>query len=105
MLSSDQVYTPLSDYLKEENFTVYSDKRVDDLPLLAEELKKQRELYEYFIRKAQNFSNFGHVRILAALSLNDKQKEAVLKTSGPVLILVPHNCLLGEELRSLSPVA
>jgi len=77
MLTSYQAYTPLSDYLKEENFTVYSDKRVDDLPLLAEELKKQRELYEYFIGRVQSFSNYGHVGILAALLLDDKQQEAL----------------------------
>jgi len=77
MLSSYPVYTPLSDYLKEENFAVYSDKRVDDLPLLMEKLKKQKELYEYFIGMAQSFSNFGHVGVLTTLSLDDKQKEVL----------------------------
>jgi len=77
MLSSDQVYTSLSEYLKEENFTAYSDKRVDDLPLLAEMFKKQLELYEYFFGMAQSFSNFGYVGILTELSLDDKQKEVL----------------------------
>jgi hypothetical protein len=79
MLTSYQAYTPLSDYLKEENFAVYSDKRVDDLPMLMDQLKEQLKLYDYFFGLAQNFSNFGHVGLLGELSLDDELKEILKK--------------------------
>ena len=76
MLTSYQAYTPLSDYLKEENFSVYSDKRVDDLLMLMDQLKEQVQLYDYFFGYAHNLSNIDKDGLLDKLTHKDKHIHA-----------------------------